>query len=142
MPPIGLWAIGDNGPSKLLGSDVELEKQLEEWIERDSDLLEAGLVVVGRQIMLEAGPLDLLAIDPQGRWVVIEIKRGAVRRDTIAQVLDYASCVASMPYQDLAGKINSYLATLQADLSAHSKALLLHRPATWTPTRRLASSLS
>jgi RecB family endonuclease NucS len=41
-------------------------------------------VVVGRQIDLEGGRLDLLAIDPQGRWTIIEIKRGTLRREAIA----------------------------------------------------------
>jgi hypothetical protein len=45
--------------------------------------------------MTEAGRLDLLGIDPQGRWTVIEIKRGSVSRDTIAQGLNYASVIAS-----------------------------------------------
>jgi hypothetical protein len=110
MSPVGLWNVGANGPIKIPGAAIDLEKRLEEWIERDPGLLESGLDVVGRQIFVEAGPIDLLALDPQGRWVVIEIKRGAVRRDAIAQALDYASCVATMPYDQLAEKVNIYLA--------------------------------
>src|SRR5690242_4937243 len=107
MPPIGLWGVGEAGPEKLSTGTIDPERRLEEWIERDPGLLDSGLVVVGRQMRLDAGPLDLLAIDPQGRWVIVEIKRGAVRRDAIAQVLDYASCLATMPYEQLAGKVNT-----------------------------------
>ncbi len=114
MRRIGLWHVTDNGPLKLKGSGIDLEKHLEEWIESDPDLLQAGLKVVGRQVDIEAGRLDLLAIDIQGRWVVIEIKAGTIYRETVAQALDYASCVATMPYDELSQKANTYLETRKA----------------------------
>ena len=40
------------------------ERHLEEWIEKDPALLQGGLAIVGRQIVLEGGRLDLLALDP------------------------------------------------------------------------------
>jgi len=88
---------------------VDLEKQLEDWIEDDPSLLQAGLVIVGRQLQLEGGRLDLLALDPQGQWVVIEIKKGEVRRETIAQVLDYASCLDNISAEDLRTLLSDYL---------------------------------
>jgi hypothetical protein len=127
MPPIGLWAVGDDGPAKLGTGNIDLERRLEEWIERDPGLLDSGLEIVGRQIYLEAGPLDLLAIDPQGRWVIIEIKRGAVRRDTIAQALDYASCIATMPYEQLAEKVNAYLASRPGQAARTLEGILAER---------------
>lgn len=109
MRRIGLWHVTETGPLKLKSSGVDLEKHLEEWIESDPDLLQGGLKVVGRQVGVEAGRLDLLAIDTQGRWVVIEIKAGTIYRETISQALDYASCVATMPYDELSQKANTYL---------------------------------
>jgi len=53
--------------------------------------------------------LNFLAPDPQGRWVLIEIKSCAVSRETIAQALDCASCVATMPYEELTRKVDAYL---------------------------------
>jgi Holliday junction resolvase-like predicted endonuclease len=84
-----------------LASRIDIEEQLEGWIESDPGLLEAGLIIVGRQVRTEAGPLDLLAIDPQGRWVVIELKRGTIYRDTLTQALDYAACIEAMPEEAL-----------------------------------------
>lgn len=101
MQKIGLWHVSERGPGRLDAAVVNLERNLEEWIEKDPSMLQAGLVVVGRQIWTEAGPLDLLAVDPQGRWVLIEIKRGSLHRETAAQALDYASCIGSMPYGSL-----------------------------------------
>ncbi|MCC7354040.1 MAG: DUF91 domain-containing protein, partial [Anaerolineae bacterium] len=109
MARIGLWHVTATGPEKLDSSGVGLEKYLEEWIERDPNLLQAGLTIIGRQIRVEGGILDLLALDPQGRWAVVEVKSGTVRRETVAQVLDYASCIATMPYDELAQKVNAYL---------------------------------
>ena len=109
MSQIGLWHITDEGPKKLKPSGIDLEKNLENWIEHDPSLLQSGLTIVGRQIKVEGGQLDLLALDAEGQWVVIEIKSEAVRRKTIAQALDYASCIAAMPYDELERKVNTYL---------------------------------
>jgi Holliday junction resolvase-like predicted endonuclease len=109
MGGIAAWGIDSAGPCRLTGGQVDLERDLEEWIERDPRLVQSGLTIVGRQVRTEGGPLDLLAIDPQGRWVVIEIKRGRVMRDTITQALDYASCIARMPIEQLRDSVNAYL---------------------------------
>ena len=73
MTGIGLWSIADGMPARLTADEVERERFLEDWIEADPDLLERGLTIVARQLRLEGCPLDLLAIDQQGRWVLIEI---------------------------------------------------------------------
>lgn len=107
---ISVWQVGAADPPKRLGSNqLSFERQLEEWIEQDPALLESGLTIVGRQIPLEGGTLDLLAIDPQGRWVLIEIKRERLRRDVIAQAIDYASCLDQMPFAEVQSKCDAYL---------------------------------
>jgi Holliday junction resolvase-like predicted endonuclease len=82
---------------------------LESWIEHDPGLVQAGLVIVGRRVHTDAGRIDLLALDVQDRWVVIEIKRGSVRRDTLAQVIDYASVIAALPSGELRDIADRYL---------------------------------
>ena len=110
MSKIGLWHVKSGDVPHLLKEGYfDLEKQLEDWIENDPELLRSGLTIVGRQVYTESGPLDLLALDPLGRWVVIELKAGSVRRDTIAQVIDYSACIAEMPYQQLREKASEYL---------------------------------
>lgn len=111
MRRVGVWRITAEGPRRLASASLDLDQRLEEWIERDPSLLEPGLTIVGRQMRLDAGLLDLLALDPQGRWIVIEIKRDTLRRDTIAQGLDYAACIATMPATELSAKVNAYQAT-------------------------------
>lgn len=111
MRRVGLWQITEDGPGKLKQGQIDLEKDLEEWIERDPSMLQEGLTIVGRQIVLDSGSrLDLLALDTQGRWVVIELKSGPVSRDALAQVLDYTSSIAMMPQKELYEKAEAYLA--------------------------------
>jgi Holliday junction resolvase-like predicted endonuclease len=107
MDSIGIWHIPNGTPIRTPTADIGAERDLESWIEQDPGLLERGLVIVGRQIRLEGGPLDLLAIDPQGRWVLIEIKRDRLRREVIAQAIDYASCIGSS--QTLVEQCEAYL---------------------------------
>ena len=106
---IGIWEIINQKPKRLDSASIGLEKHLEDWIEADSSLLQSGLVIVARQMAVEGGVIDLLAIDTQGRWIVIEIKRGQLDRDTVAQVQDYESCIATIPTNELITKTNSYL---------------------------------
>lgn len=109
MNTIGLWQIIETGPTRLPAAEVAAERDLEEWIERDPDLLERGLVIVGRQIRLEGGPLDLLALDPQGRWVLIEIKRERLRREVVTQAIDYVSCLHRVGPAWLQSRCDAYL---------------------------------
>jgi hypothetical protein len=110
MRQIGIWRVTDEGLNRLSPSNVGLEKNLEDWIEEDPSLLEEGLEIVGRQVHVDGGLLlDLLGLDAQGQWMVIELKSGAVRGQALTQVLYYASCVAKMPWNDLQEKVQVYL---------------------------------
>lgn len=68
---------------------------LESWIESDPSIVRAGLLLIGRQVMTSAGPLDLLAVDRSGDLVVIELKRDRLPREVLAQAIDYASDLAT-----------------------------------------------
>ena len=135
MANIGLWHIADDSrPRKLPDGEIQLEKHLEDWIEADPSLLQAGLTIIGRQITVVGGRLDLLAVDPQGRMVVIELKPGNLDRATIAQVLDYASSLENTPYEVLLEKLNAYLTTKNTTLedrlqeNGHSVDILSDHP--------------
>jgi hypothetical protein len=84
---------------------IPLERDLEDWIEKDPELIEAGLKIIGRQVHVEAGTLDLLAQDLQGRWLIIEVKRDKLHRAVLAQALDYAASVAKTPTVDVESQL-------------------------------------
>jgi hypothetical protein len=97
-------------PERMSRSAVQVEQLLEDWIERDPSLVDEGLVIVGRQLVLgSAGRLDLLGIDPAGRWVVIEIKAGTLYRETIAQALDYVASLKKLSAERLQEVTGTYL---------------------------------
>lgn len=77
---------------------------------------------MGRQVRLDGGPLDLLAIDLQERWVVIELKRERLYRAALAQALDYASSVAAMSGDELEDLLRPGLSSL-GDAEALSGAM-------------------
>ena len=65
-------------------------------------MLMPDLELVGRQTPVARGNLDLLGVDREGRLVVFELKRGALSREAVAQVIDYCSSLESMTDEDLA----------------------------------------
>ena len=102
-----LWSIGDSGevePLKPL-QQMPTELELEELLVRNPEMLEPGLKLVGRQTPTQAGWLDLLAVDKDGRLVVYELKRGLLIQDAVTQVLAYASDLDAMNTSQLAAHI-------------------------------------
>jgi len=68
------------------------------------DLGLGPLVALGTELDFGAGPLDLLAADPQGRIVIVEFKRGTENPDVrkvVAQVLDYGASLWRTSYDDV-----------------------------------------
>lgn len=116
MQRIGLWQILGNSLTRVPATNIDLEESLEEWIARDPSLIQADLVIIARQLTTEAGRLDLLGIDPQGRWTIIEVKRDAVSRDTIAQGLDYASVIATLSEAEIRALLADQLASRNLSL--------------------------
>lgn len=111
MKTIKLWAVRKGESANLSVGPVasientETEELLEQLLVQEPELLMEGLTLVGRQLPTAGGPLDLLGIDEEGRLVVFELKRGILTREAIAQVLDYASDLAEMDIEQLAGII-------------------------------------
>ena len=100
MPRLAAWSIDrphfedvsqESAPKRIRRSHFGLEKWLEDWIANDVTLIGEGLTLIGRQISIDDGRLDLLALDSQDRWVVIEIKPGMLYSDALHQALYYAS---------------------------------------------------
>jgi Holliday junction resolvase-like predicted endonuclease len=109
MSKFGIWQTTESIPKRIPSSEIQFEQNLEDWIEADPEFIQPDLKIVGRQVGVDSGRIDLLAIDPQGRWIIIEIKRGTLRRDAIAQIIDYAACVQEMSPEELQAKVDQYL---------------------------------
>lgn len=106
MEETKIWAVEGTSATPLnTTNQMESEGLLENILTANPDMLEDGLQLVGRQTSTTGGPLDLLGVDNDGRLVVYELKRGRLNRDAVAQVIDYASDLASKGANDLSRHI-------------------------------------
>lgn len=107
MEEVQIWSLDGNDAKQLpTTGHLESESGLEDILVKNPGLLMGDLTLVGRQTPTEGGPLDLLGVDGYGRLVVFELKRGALTRDAVAQVIDYASYLDAMDLADLSNHIS------------------------------------
>jgi hypothetical protein len=101
-----IWKITDKGPAPVKETSLKreelLEEHLEDWIASKPDLLGERLLVIGRQVMIPEvrDRIDVLAIDPQGNAVIIELKRGELSDPVDMQALRYASYISKWTFVD------------------------------------------
>ena len=111
-----IFGIDDDGTFKEYGEipfqQEHTEALLESWLEANpQNILEDGnLLIIGRQVTTNLGSvIDLLGIDRQGDLVVLELKRDRTPRETLAQVLEYASFVEELGAEQLETILRNYL---------------------------------
>lgn len=105
-----LWRIEEERPVAVARQKLDLESRLETWLRHDITLVSSDLLVIGQQIETDYGGfIDLLAIDPVGNLVILELKRDKTPRDIVAQALDYASWVQDLGPDSIAEIANDFL---------------------------------
>ena len=96
---IGIWEIdrtSQAGTKLDLAERIETEEMLEAVLVANPEMLMQGLTLVGRQVPVETGAVDLLGIDEDGRLVAFELKREKLTRAAVAQVLDYCTYLETL----------------------------------------------
>ena len=53
------------------------------------EMIEDGLTLRGRQVNVSGKFVDLLFVDKRGDTLIVELKKGSVKREHISQLLDY-----------------------------------------------------
>lgn len=103
-----LFTIDENGkliPYKEFSfKDTNQESDLEALLENNPEYFfeKSKILVIGRQVTTNLNTfVDLLGIDKAGNSVIVELKRDKTPRDTIAQLLEYASFVENLDYSQL-----------------------------------------
>jgi len=110
-----IWKITPKGPQRVsetkLKQEKLLEEELENWVISDPSLLGEPLLVIGRQVLIPdiKDRLDILALDPQGNSVVIELKRGKLSDPVDVQALRYASYISKWRFDDFENQSKNYL---------------------------------
>jgi len=117
---IGMWRLND-GVQRIAFSSMETEDKLEEILAMDISILDPSLLLIGRQVVTSHSTvIDLLAIDKDGKLVVIELKRNRTPREVVAQLLDYGSWVRGLQDSDIASIFDGYLKKYESNLSGMS----------------------
>jgi hypothetical protein len=103
-----LWKMS-NGIVEIKESKLNLEKELEEALETNIEILNKSWLIIGRQVITNFGKyMDLLAIDANGSIIILELKRDKTPRDVIAQALEYASYINTLNSADVIEIYNNY----------------------------------
>jgi hypothetical protein len=78
-------------------ASLSLERDLHNYLAARVSKIEMGLKVVesGIEFHTEAGNIDILARDKDGRLVVIELKAGTAKDSALGQLLGYMGCIAT-----------------------------------------------
>jgi hypothetical protein len=87
--------------SAVAEQKLATEAQIESAVESAPELLGMDVIIIGRQTPTPSGPLDLLAIDGDGRLVVVENKRDRTPREVLAQTIDYAAWVSTLTFDEV-----------------------------------------
>ncbi|MHC1604158.1 MAG: hypothetical protein ACXQTK_05635 [Candidatus Syntropharchaeales archaeon] len=112
---LSIWKICPEGPVKVaetkFAEEKLLEENLEAWVIADPALLGEPLLIIGRQVLIPdvKDRLDILALDPQGNTVIIELKRGKLKDPVDMQALRYASYISKWRFEDFENQARAFL---------------------------------
>jgi hypothetical protein len=113
---IDVWQVEGNTLSTIDKAKLDAESRLEEWLANDIRLIGLEMLVIGRQVSTSnGGRIDLLAVNRHADLIVIELKRDRTPREVIAQILDYASWVRHLDYEEISAIASAYLKKSLAD---------------------------
>lgn len=78
-------------------ASLSLERDLHSYLAQRVAVIESGLTLIegGVEYTTEAGRIDLLAKDPNGSLVVIELKAGKAGDAALGQLLGYIGCLST-----------------------------------------------
>ena len=109
-----IWKTTETGLEPIsettLAQQEYLEGHLEDWIVANPDFLEEPLLIIGRQVLIPGvnDRIDILALDPEGNAVIIELKRGQLTDPVDMQALRYASYVSRWSATDFEDHARNY----------------------------------
>ncbi len=96
----------------LAGSEAHMQGTLA----RHPELIEAGLTILDRELLVGVGGIDLYGRDAQGRVVVMELKRGTATQDAVHQLSRYVDAVRAQVTAPVRGLLVSPAITKPAAL--------------------------
>lgn len=105
---IGIWRI-DQNLTPVNYSKLDLESRLQGILCDDISIADPNLMVIGREVRTSYGKrIDILAINPDGHLVVLELKRDKTPREIVAQTLEYGSWIRDLENDQIAQIYSDY----------------------------------
>jgi hypothetical protein len=99
---MNLWQVKGKDLVEVKCEPLSDEVRLQEWLAKDKSILGMDMLLVGRQVATATGEsIDLLAIDSQANLVVLQLKRNKSPHEIVAQILDHASWVSELTYEQI-----------------------------------------
>lgn len=109
MEQIKLWKIESDNVIKIDSKTLDYEHRLERWITEDITILSENLAIIGVQVVPPYGKkIDILAINSSGELVIIEFKNNKPNSEVIAQILDSATWIKDLCYDELTNILITY----------------------------------
>lgn len=110
---------------KIQGKNLEdKEKNLQELLANNPQLLQQNqdqpLKLVGREIKLNSGDIDILFLNSEGRIVIVEVKLAKnpeIEREIIGQIVDYASSLMLLKFEELDERTGGNLSSVLKGLT-------------------------
>jgi hypothetical protein len=111
-----IWRKQGEDWERLRAAGFPSEEKLHDLVEGSPSLLplsgDPSVVVLGREVSLGSGYADLIAVEPDGRLVIAEIKlrrNAEARRAVVAQILTYAAHLNGLTIGELDETLRSHL---------------------------------
>lgn len=110
---LGIWRIdgdgGGGGPARLDARRLDLERRLQDMLDRDIAIADDNWMVIGREVQASGGRIDLLCLNANGDLVALELKRDLTPREVVAQALDYGSWLVDLEDEGIAAIWDAYV---------------------------------
>ncbi|WP_342360258.1 hypothetical protein [Terrarubrum flagellatum] len=97
-----IWKASGDHLVEMPIASLDREERLQNWLAADLGILGLDALLIGREVPTDFGGfIDILALDRDGKIIIIETKRHRTPREVVAQVLDYASWVKGLDTHDI-----------------------------------------
>ena len=82
-----------NEPELETISSISIEKDLSDYIAKNPHIIGKGLALVGREYQTDVGRIDVLLKDKNGKYVVVETKKGRESDKVVGQTSRYVGWI-------------------------------------------------
>lgn len=107
---VDVYRLDATVPVPLEAGGIDQELRLQEILASKIEIVDPDLLIIGREVRTSwDSRIDILAIDPVGQLVVVELKRNRTPREVVSQVLEYGCWIKDLDNTAVAEVYQRYL---------------------------------